>query len=76
MCQNLQIMKTTLNSEETSMGGNIMCVLHANECQAINRGYNLLSHMNENIRVQVYTALLLVFISMQMMKYTSTAIIK
>ena len=66
-----KIMKTTLNSEETSMGGKIMCVLHANEFQAVNRGYNL-SHMNENM----YTALLLVFISIQMMKHTSTAIIK
>ena len=35
------IMKTTLNSEEASMGGKIMCVLHANEFQAVNLGYNL-----------------------------------
>ena len=63
-----KILKTTLNSEETSMGGKIMCVLHANEFLAANRGYNL-SHMNENR----YTALSL-FI--QMMKHTSTAIIK
>ena len=41
-------MKTTLNSEETTMGGKLMCVLHANEFQAVNRGYNL-SHMNENM---------------------------
>ena len=66
-----KILKTPVNSEETSMGGKIMCVLHANEFQAVNRGYNL-SHMNENM----YTASLLVFISFQIRKYTSTAIIK
>ena len=53
------------------MGGKIMCVLHANEFQTVNRGYSL-SHMNENM----YIALLLVFISIQMMKHTSSAIIK
>ena len=53
------------------MCGKIMCVIHANECEAANRGSNL-SHMNENMG----TALLLVFISLQMMKHTSTAIIK
>ena len=52
------------------MGGKSMCVLHANEFQAVNRGYNL-SHMKENM----YTALL-VFISIQMMKHTNTAILK
>ena len=36
-----KIMKTTLNSEEASMGGKIMSVLRANEFQAVNRGYNL-----------------------------------
>ena len=66
-----QMMKTTLNSDETSMGGKIMCVLHANKFQAVNRGYNI-SHMNENM----YTALSIIFISIQMMKHTSTAIIK
>ena len=49
-------LKTTLNSEETNMDGKIMCVLHADGFQAVNRGY--------------------VFISIQMMKHTSTAIIK
>ena len=53
------------------MDGKIMCVVHADGFQAINRGYNL-SHVNENM----YTALSLVFISIQMMKHTSTAIIK
>ena len=53
------------------MGGKIMCVLYANKCQAVNRGYNL-SHMHENM----YPALLLVFISIQMMKHTINAIIK
>ena len=43
-----KILKTILKSEETSMGGKIMCVLHVNEFQAVNRGYNL-SHMNENM---------------------------
>ena len=43
-----KILKTTLNREETNMDGKIMCVLHADEFQAINRGYNL-SHMNENM---------------------------
>ena len=65
------IMNTTVKSEETSTGGKIVCVIHGNECEAANRGYNL-SHMNENM----YTALPLVFISLQMMKHTSTAIIK
>ena len=51
-----KILKTTLNSEETNMDGKIMCVLHADGFQAVNRGY--------------------VFISIQMMKHTSTAIIK
>ena len=36
-----KIMKTTLNSEEASMGGKIMCVLRANGFQTVNRGYNL-----------------------------------
>ena len=53
------------------MGDKIMCVLHSDEFLAVNRGYNL-SNMNENM----YTALLLVFSSIQMMKHTSTAIIK
>ena len=66
-----KILKTTLNSEETNMDGKIMCVLHADGFQAVNRGYNL-SHVNENM----YTALSLVCISIQMMKHTSTAIIK
>ena len=66
-----KILKTTLNSDETNMDGKIMCVLHADEFQAVNRGYNL-SHVNENM----YTALSLVFISIQMMKQTSTAITK
>ena len=66
-----KIMKTTLNSEETSMDGKTMCVLYTNEFQSVNRGYNL-SHMIENM----YTALLLVFISIQMMKHTCNAIIK
>ena len=65
------ILKTTLNSEETNLDGKIMCVLHADGFQAVNRGYNL-SHVNENM----YTALSLVFISIQMMTHTSTAIIK
>ena len=51
-----KILKTTLNSEETNMDGKIMCVLHADGFQAVNRGY--------------------VCISIQMMKHTSTAIIK
>ena len=66
-----KILKTTLNSEETSMGVKIMCVLHGNEFQAVNRGYNL-SHMNKNM----YAALSLFFISIQIIKHTSTAIIK
>ena len=53
------------------MGGKITGVLHANEFQAVNRGYNL-PHMNENM----FTALSLFFIIIQMMKPTSTAIIK
>ena len=53
------------------MGGKIMGVLHANEFQAVNRGYNL-SQMNENM----ITALSLVFIRILTMKPTSTAIIK
>ena len=56
-----KILNTTLNSEETNMDGKIMCVLHADGFQ-----------VNENM----YTALSLVFISIQMMKHTSTAIIK
>ena len=51
--------------------GKIMGVLHANEFQAVNRGYNL-PHMNENM----FTALSLVFIRILTMKPTSTAIIK
>ena len=58
-------------SEETSIGGKITGVLHANKCQAVNRGYNL-PHMNENM----FTALSLVLIIIQMMKPTSTVIIK
>ena len=53
------------------MDGKIMCVLHADGFQAVKGGYNL-SHLNENM----YTALSLVFISIQMMKHTSTAIIQ
>ena len=53
------------------MDGKIMGVLHANEFQAVNRGYNL-PHMNENM----FTALSLVFIRILTMKPTSTAIIK
>ena len=56
-----KILKTTLSSEQTNMDGKIMCVLHAD-------GF----HVNENM----YNALSLVFISIQMMKHTSTAIIK
>ena len=48
-----------------------MGVLHGNEFQAVNRGYNL-PHMNENR----FTALSLVFIRSLMMKPTSTVIIK
>ncbi len=33
-----KILKTTLNSEDTSMGGKIKWVLHANEFQVVNRG--------------------------------------
>ena len=58
-------------SKETSIGGKITGVLHTNEFQAVNRGYNL-PHMNENM----FTALSLVFIKIQMMKPTSTVIIK
>ena len=55
------------------MGGKITVVLHANKFQAVNRGYNFnLPHMNENM----FTALSLFFIIIQMMKPTSTAIIK
>ena len=54
------------------MGGNITGVFHANEFQAVNRGYNLYHKMNDNM----FTALSLVFIIIQMMKPTSTAIIK
>ena len=53
------------------MGGKITGVLHANEFQAVNRGYNL-PHVNENM----CTALSLVFIRILTMKPTSTAIIK
>ena len=53
------------------MVGKIMGVLHANEFQAVNRGYNL-PHMIENM----FTALSLVFIRILTMKPISTAIIK
>ena len=47
------------------MVGKIMGVLHANEFQAVNRGYRSnLPHMNENM----FTALSLVFIRILTMK--------
>ena len=48
----LKILNTTLNSEETSMGGKITSVLHANQCLAVSG--NIVSHMNENIYILPY----------------------
>ena len=51
-----RILKTTPNSEDMSMGGKIMCVLHANQFLAVSRGFKMsltVSHNQNSLTVML-----------------------